>query len=357
MATNISNLALILELFQDDLDEEELILLLILYRNDKNYHKKYARWSKQRLDALSETECRLDFRFTASEIYELIDRLQVPDELRNDDNGLLFSGFEGFSVLLRRMIYPHRLHDHIKTFGRSIPELSVIFNTTLEFLYSTWGQLLTDPWNSAWFQNNLTIFAQVIANKGCTVDNLIGFVDGTVRPTCRPKHHQRELFNGHDRVHALKFQNTVVPNGIIAHQFGPYEGRRHDAALMRDSRLLQGLSQLAINNNPVRVFGDKAYAINRHLITPFKGANLTQDEQDFNQAMSTYREPVEWGFKLTSSLFAFVNYKHNLKVYLQPVAQYYTVATLLTNCHTCFNGNQISQFYGMDPPSLQDYLA
>ncbi len=351
------SIAEILQIWGDDLDEEELLLILILYKKDKNYHRKYPRWTPERLEGLSNSEARLDFRFTADQIYELIDKLQVPDALRAEANGQKFSGFEGFSVLLRRKIYPHRLHDHVKFFGRSIPDLSVIFNTMLAWMWRRWGHLLTDPWNSAWFQNNLAQFAQVIANKGCVIPDLIGFVDGTLRPTCRPIYHQQEVFNGKDRVHGLKFQNTIVPNGMIAHQFGPYEGRRHDAAMMRDSGLLQGLQQVAINNNPVRVFGDKAYAIHTNLITPYKGENLTQDEQNFNLEMSTFREPVEWSFKLTGSLFAFVNYKHNLKIYLQPVATYYGVATILTNCHTCLNGNQISQFYDMDPPSLEQYLA
>ena len=44
----------------------------------------------------------------------------------------------------------------------------------------------------------------------------------------RPSLFQRVVYNGHKRVHALKFQSIVVPNGIILSMWGPCEGRRHD---------------------------------------------------------------------------------------------------------------------------------
>ena len=31
----------------------------------------------------------------------------------------------------------------------------------------------------------------------------------------------RVLYNGHKRVHALKFQSVVLPSGMIAHMYGP----------------------------------------------------------------------------------------------------------------------------------------
>ena len=48
------------------------------------------------------------------------------------------------------------------------------------------------------------------------LDNCFGFVDRTVRRICRPGEMQRLVYNGHKRVHALKFQSLSLPNGIIA---------------------------------------------------------------------------------------------------------------------------------------------
>ena len=38
---------------------------------------------------------------------------------------------------------------------------------------------------------------------------------------CQPFVNQRTNYNGHKRVHSLKFQSVTLPNGLIAHLFGP----------------------------------------------------------------------------------------------------------------------------------------
>ena len=72
--------------------------------------------------------------------------------------------------------------------------------------------------------------------------------------------------------------------------------------------------------------------------------------------MSNVRECVEWGFGKVSTLFAFTDFKKNLKVGLQPVDKYYSVATILTNCHTCFYGSQTSDYFGLESPTIEEYL-
>ena len=64
-------------------------------------------------------------------------------------------------------------------------------------------------------------YSEVVFNKGAPLSNCFGFVDGTVRPITRPGENQRLLYNGHKRVHGLKFQSLVLPNGFIAHFYGP----------------------------------------------------------------------------------------------------------------------------------------
>ena len=60
-----------------------------------------------------------------------------------------------------------------------------------------------------------------ITGIGAPLPNCFGFVDGTVRPTCRPGEHQRIVYNGHKRVNALKFQSTALPNDLIGNLYGP----------------------------------------------------------------------------------------------------------------------------------------
>jgi hypothetical protein len=68
------------------------------------------------------------------------------------------------------------------------------------------------------------------------------------------------------------------------------------------------------------------------------------------------RVAVEWGYGRIVRYFAFLDFKKNLKVFLQPVAVYYAVGALLTNCHTCLYGSQTSRYFGIAPPSLEEYL-
>lgn len=76
-------------------------------------------------------------------------------------------------------------------------------------------------------------YAAAIAARGSPLDNCFGFVDGTVRPTARPGENQRILYNGHKRVHAIKFQSVVLPNGLIGNMYGPVgEAYSHVAVVL-----------------------------------------------------------------------------------------------------------------------------
>ena len=93
--------------------------------------------------------------------------------------------------------------------------------------------------NQAWLSPpNLQSFADAIHNKGAALNTCQGFVNGKVRPICRPGRNQQLVYNGHKRVHALKFQSAVAPNGILANLYGPGEGRRHDSAILAMSGLV-----------------------------------------------------------------------------------------------------------------------
>ena len=67
----------------------------------------------------------------------------------------------------------------------------------------------------------LQVYANAVSAKGSALDNCFGFIDGTVRPICHPRENQRVVYNGHKRVHALKFQSVALPNGIIGNMYGP----------------------------------------------------------------------------------------------------------------------------------------
>ena len=124
-------------------------------------------------------------------------------------------------MLLKRFAYPCWYSDMVPRFARPVPVLSMITNEVLDYIYTVHGHRIMN-WNRAVLNPPaLQIYAQVISQKGSPLQNCFGFVDGTVRPIARPDNNQRIVYNGHKRVHALKFQSLALPNGIIGHLYGP----------------------------------------------------------------------------------------------------------------------------------------
>ncbi|KAL3235902.1 hypothetical protein MRX96_022331 [Rhipicephalus microplus] len=90
----------------------------------------------------------------------------------------------------------------------------------------------------------------------------------------------------------------MCANGIICQLDGPIRGRRHDAGILKDTRLYE------------------------NIVKPYQA--------HFNKCMSTVRQAVEWGFGKVAADFAFVDFHKNL--------------------------NQVSMYFGLEPPSLSGYL-
>jgi hypothetical protein len=215
---------------------------------------------------------------------------------------------------------------------------------------SDWNQPMLQP-------PKLQEYAAAIHQRGAPLTNCFGFVDGTLRPVCRPKNNQRILYNGHKRVHGIKFQSVVTPNGMIANMCGPYEGRRHDSTMLQESNMLTELRRVAwINGEPLCLYGDPAYPLNVHLQTPYRGAHLTNHMVMYNKAMSEVRVSVEWLFGNITNYFKFVDFKKQLKVGLSAVGKFYVVSALLENARTCLYENIVSQFFNLPPPTLQEYF-
>ena len=122
------------------------------------------------------------------------------------------------------------------------------------------------------------------------------------------------MYNGHKRVHALKFQAVALPNGIVCNLFGPVEGRRHDAGMLKDSGVLAGLQQVAYNpaGEVLCIYGDPVYPLRPQLICLYKLGDvqvLTPQMRAFNKARSEVRVSVEWLFGNISNYFKFIVYK------------------------------------------------
>ena len=95
----------------------------------------------------------------------------------------------------------------------------MISNLVMDTIYEEHHQRLTQ-WNNTLLNPPLLeSYARAIDSKGSPLPNCFGFIDGTVRPICRPEQNQRIVDNGHKRVHGLKYQSVVLPNGMIANMY------------------------------------------------------------------------------------------------------------------------------------------
>ena len=205
---------------------------------------------------------------------------------------------------------------------------------------------------------DLDAMSQAIARQ-CPLTGCIGFIDGTVRPMCRPMRHQELVYNGHKRKHALKYQSIMMANGMMV-LHGPFEGRRHDSFLLGESGAKEQLAQLPLraDGSVYVIYGDPAYALQAQIISPFPTHNnYTDERRQFNEGMSTVRQSVEYGFGKTIQYFSYLDFAKGQKLYLSPIRRYYRVGVLFTNIHTCLYGSAVTSLLRVKAPEVRDYLV
>ena len=103
----------------------------------------------------------------------------------------------------------------------------MISNLVTDTIYDLHHHRLTE-WNDILMNPPLLqMYADAIWQKGSALPNCFGFIDGTVRPICRPQDNQRIVYNGHKCVHALKYQSVALPCGMIGNMYGPVGNKNH----------------------------------------------------------------------------------------------------------------------------------
>ncbi|KAF0684386.1 Aste57867_23621 [Aphanomyces stellatus] len=306
------------------------------------------------------------YRFTISQIELLSHKLRLPAWIPTPWSDKV-EVVEALAITCRRLAEPCRLYSVANEVGRSVEACSRIIRATVEAIVKRWRSTITT--NTRLLVLRSEMYAQAVQKKcGLSgVRSCIAFIDGTKQYISRPRPRkgggehenlQRSVYNGHPRRHCLNWQGITTPDGVIVSMFGPVEGRRHDSTMLSMSRVLD-----VMQADPVLckfcLYGDPAYGCRQCLCCPFPCAAPGSPEAAFNSAMSSVREAVEWSFHLVKDLWAYLGYHKKMQVRKSPIGLFWLVATLLTNCHTCLkpHGNQISMYFDMAPPSLEQYLG
>ena len=341
----------------DDEDLEELLLQKYLERQN-DLAEAAASWRELdfNFDAIPNPNFKDKFRFMKADVPCLCDALGIPAQFIAP-NRTTWSGLEGLCILLHRLSYPAQTFQLGDYFDRGSADISIITNTMLSYVYDRWNRLLVDlsehTRQGRWLSlAKLQEAAAAVHRKG-PLSNVWG-IRG-------PSRGQRIWYSGHKRRHVQKFQAIMTPFGIMVHLYGPIEGQRHDARILRMSGLLDQLAQHIPRHgpNPNDVFvlyGDSAYPLRAYLQAPFGGAHITPAERQFNSLMSKSRICVERGFCDISAKFGIVDHKRNQRLLHEAVDKYYAVAAILTNCHTCLYENETSAHFNFAPPTLEEYL-
>jgi hypothetical protein len=194
---------------------------------------------------------------------------------------------------------------------------------------------------------------------------IFAFVDGTIRPTCRPVLDQRLVYNGWKHVHGLKFQACVGPEGICYDLVGPFSARVADPRVYGEAltaervRIIQDSSRAVMDGGmDVVLYGDPAYAISHELE---KRANGTLDdlvrESAINKANSGARVAVEWFYGQVVGLWPMLDRRYRLRIMQCNVGGMYRVAVFLTNVRNCHYGGIISSKFNVCPLSPQKYIS
>ena len=156
------------------LTDEEFLFLYEANKPVINLELSYYEYEEFNLANIS--ECETEFRFERGDIERLANMLQLPPTFECPQ-GSVCDRLEGLCIFLRRLAYPCRYSDMVNRFARPVPVLCMISNIVLSYIYDLHHRRITA--------------------------------------------HQRMVYNGHKRVHALKFQALALPNGLIGQLFGP----------------------------------------------------------------------------------------------------------------------------------------
>ena len=92
----------------------------------------------------------------------------------------------------------------------------------------------------------------------------------------------------------------------------------------------------------------------------FRNTVLTQAMQAFNSSMTAVHKSVKWLLGDLANLansFKFMDFHKKFKIGLSSVGKMCIVSARLCCAHTCCNGNQTSEYFNLEPPTLQKYFV
>ncbi|CAM9761303.1 unnamed protein product [Discosporangium mesarthrocarpum] len=163
----------------------------------------------------------------------------------------------------------------------------------------------------------------------------------------------RATYSGYNRVHGLKFQGAVLPNGLLVTCTDwPVAGSRHDAYIFGMSNPNPEVANMQEGEHVQHVvYGDTASSSFLTLSWD------TNEPPTFSQVRWLPIRPYQWPGSASRSFgklvqhFPILDYKKKLKLHLQPIANLYITATVLINMPTGLYGRVTGSGFEQSPRS------
>ncbi len=314
-----------------------------------------------------------DFRFIPQDL-ERIAKALLPARvfvIRKGRKDVSADGVVALAVVLRHLAFPERQDRQARFWGRSVTWVSRIFHATLNLLYNH-AQSAFRHWPRLHFMR-IPNACCAMAEKSSDLLFAHLLLDGSGISICRPsgfsEHDnttQRYYYSGKERCHVIRILGMVSLTGLFVHVFGSFPGSAADETIYRVEDVEQQLDDL--HNRAVAAFnmqrrpmvaGDGGFTASRNIVTPFAfdpNAPVFSAENVYNLVHSKMRIPNEWGFGRVVNAFQTLQFRMLLKAAWTDPDKQYVVGMLMTNFIVICEGSQTQSYFGMHPPSLEEYL-
>lgn len=308
-------------------------------------------------NALSEQECVENYRFRKADVGRISTMIDWSG--RTKRNLYRCDPMTATCFLLHKLGSCARWADLEEKYGQFRSHMSEIMWEVVEGFVGKYGYALN--MRGGLLRSKAKDYAKAIQDTGAPLPRCVGFIDCTKIRMCRPggaNAYQRAVYSGHKRIHCLVYQTVTTPDGLMFALYGPVEGRRHDLTLLRESGWNDVWGEsLFIDGEWYYIYGDSAYLLRPWLLRPFTRGVCSGPEAVFNTRMSEARVCVEQNYKDVKQLWCSQDFARRMKVRQSPISLLYKMSVLLTNFRVClYKGGQITAYYELAPPSLEEYL-
>ena len=156
----------------DNLINDEEFSLLCDLNTSKSLDLEYWLYPKFDLEAISDDNVISKFIFQKRYVYRLQNAHGFSDEITCHFYDDLRVESTALCILVNRLACPCRYADMVPLFGRAPPQLSMIFNQTVDFIDTHWEHLL-QYFNQGWLSRPyLQTFFNSVYRKGAALDNV-----------------------------------------------------------------------------------------------------------------------------------------------------------------------------------------